>query len=155
VSVVYNQLTFNSRCHRNTVNDIPECHLVKAMAEIYAHCQTIKSPRAKPQQRLDEFERLVTQQGTGVWMKAHDGLKADIIDTLKAEKRQLKKDMHIYFAGIEEKFNLQCVGNVVECEAETELREELRENLNQAQKLLDDEIKPGMQTCLVDPEIEE
>lgn len=141
-------LTLASLLTGKAINEGPENYLCKAMTDVYDTAAKIKGKAGTPKQRVARFEAEVTKL-SGVWLRAHDGTDKDFKIVLKHHLEALKTSMLEFFEGIHDKFNMLCSGKEVEDEAENELRHKLQKNLVLAQEMLENEIRPHLDACLL------
>lgn len=117
------------------------------MVPVYAKAAGIKGKKGTPKERCAEFEKMVTEQ-SGVWLKAHDGIRAEFKCFLNEQQTELKKQIQRLFVGIDKRFNMICSDDEKETEEETALREELQKKLVLAEEKLTADVIPRLEACL-------
>lgn len=82
----------------------------------------------------------------------HNGLKKQFKAVLKEHEKQLNSLAKNFFSGIVDKFDILCADKEEETDAEKHLREILRENIEEAKRLLNEEIEPRLFELLDKPD---
>lgn len=121
--------------------------IVRAMVPIYARAREIKGKQyggqKAPQNRVSFFNKQVSKQGDGVWMRSHDYLKKDIHKVLDKHAKDLKTDILRFFVGIDEKFKMMSADKSKETPEETEVREALQKNVVLLTERYEKELLPA------------
>ncbi|KAK5688136.1 hypothetical protein LTS10_000114 [Elasticomyces elasticus] len=137
--------TGNIMCR--AMSESSDNHIVEAMLVCYAEAREIKRKKGTPKQRLLNFEMNVTRRGTGVWMRAHDMLRNELMDMTAQHMQDLKDAAKVFFAGIEQKFEMLCSDKEVDDADELQLRAKLRVALERAHEKLEREVRPAAVKC--------
>lgn len=140
-------LTSHSHIQSRAMSESSDNHIVMAMQPVYEKARQIKGKAGTPKDRLVFFEKEVTKQGTGVWMRAHDLLRDQLQDNTFKHAQELKVSITEFFIGIEEKFNMMCSDKEIEDEEEARLREKLQKNLVLVREKLEVEVRPAAMVC--------
>lgn len=131
-------LTSRSNVFGSATSEEPSNQIVRAMVPIYEKAQEIKGRahggQKAPQVRVNFFNKEVTKQGNGVWMRSHDYLKRDIHKVLDKHAQQLKVDIRNFFVGIDAKFEMMSADTSKETPQEAHVREALGKSVVQAEE---------------------
>lgn len=113
------------------------------MVSVYEKAREIKGKKGGPKLRLATFSNMITRQGNGVWMDAHELLRKDIHSMLDKQAEGLKKSATEFFQGIADKFNMMCADDGEETEEEAELRSKMAKNLVLVEEIMEKELLPA------------
>ncbi|KAK4889882.1 hypothetical protein LTR27_011395 [Elasticomyces elasticus] len=127
--------------------DSSDSYIDAAMLSIYAEAREIKRKKGTPKQRLQNFEMNVTRRGTGVWMRAHDMLRNDLMSMTAKHMQEVKDVAKAFFEGIERKFDMLCSDKESDNADELQLRAKLKVALVQAPEKLETEVRPAADKC--------
>lgn len=140
-------LTMNSNVFGSAISEESANQIVRAMVPIYEKAQQIKGKpyggQKAPQNRVNYFNKQVSKQGDGVWMRSHDYLKKDIDKVLDKHASDLKTHIMRFFVGIDEKFKMMSADKSKETPEETRVRESLQKNVILVSERYEEDLLPA------------